>query len=354
MRSVCFLDIREGEVRRYTIEVKGNRCAVKERRVFPSSDLSDIPAGVAQEGVETVYVSIPLSAFNFRILELPFSDKERIRQVLPFELDGMILGGVASVIFDAVVMGKTDGGYQILAAYVEKDRLRELLDRLTSVGVDPMCITSLEVRHALRGFSPSKLVPPLPMTDEEREASAVAEVKEPTMNVRRDEFAFTRGREKMRRSLRVTALLISLLVLVVGVDVAFRIVTARQEIASLRQEIRKAYLDLFPGDKTIVNEVHQTKAQLKELRGREEIYVGVKPLDVLTTLARIGRDGVKFYEVSVERGKVVLRGEADSLSSVQQTQGKLSEHFEGVSIAASETSVQGTTAFTITAREREK
>jgi type II secretory pathway component PulL len=111
-------------------------------------------------------------------------------------------------------------------------------------------------------------------------------------------------------------------------------------------------VELFPGEKNIVNENYQLKSHLKDLKNREEFLIGVKPLDVFMALAQIERDGARFYEVNIERGKLSFRGEAGSLSSVQQIRERLNKYFDDVSISASETSVQGTTAFTITARER--
>ena len=62
-------------------------------------------------------MSLPLSSLNFRVIDLPFSDKDRIREILPFELDGMILGGAEKVVFDDIIVGTSDNKYQVLAVY---------------------------------------------------------------------------------------------------------------------------------------------------------------------------------------------------------------------------------------------
>jgi len=345
MRRICFLDIKEGELLRYTVDMKGKHCVITEQQAFPLPDANEMPADAVSKEGETIYVSLPVGSLNFRVLDLPFSDTDRIREVLPFELDSLILGGSEGVICDAVVVGKTDNGYRVLATYMEKSRMRKLLERLKDLGAEPVLVTSLELRHVLSEFSLAKLVSPISLADDERKTLAIEEMRNPTVNLRRD-------REKTKRSLKVTATLLALLLLVLGIDVAFRIVTSRQEVASLRNEIRKTYLELFPGEKNIINEIHQLKSHIKELKNKEELLVGVKPLDVFVALAQIERDGARFYEVNIERGKLSFRGEAGSLSSVQQIRERLNKYFDDVSISASETSVQGTTAFTITARER--
>ena len=352
MNRICFFDIKEQELSKYTVEVQGNNYEIKEQKEFPLSDSYYLPADAVSENMETVYLSLPLSSLNFRVLDLPFSDKERVREVLPFELDGMILGGAEGVIFDAVTIGRTENTYQILAVYIEKNRLRDILAKLSVHRIDPVCITSLELRHALMGFSLSKLVPPVFINNDERITLAVEEMKKPTVNLRRDEFSYTRDVVKTRKSLKVTAVLVIMILLILAADILFRILSSRQEIAFLRNEIRKSYLEIFPGERTIVNELHQLKSHIKELKGKEDVFIGVKPLNVLSELAQVEREGARFNEVTIDRENITLRGEAGSLSTVQQLQEKLKKYFDEVAISDSKASVQGKMLFTITAKER--
>jgi len=352
MSQVHFLDMTEGALHRYVFEVKGKNYTIRDQQQFSLSDSNDLPVNAMFKNSETTYLSLPISSLNFRVIGLPFSDRERIREVLPFELDGMILGGTDTVIFDAVIVGKTDSVYQVLAVYIEKNRLRKILDTLHMHGIDPAFITSLELKNALKGFSLSKLVPPVSLAGEERIVLAGEEMRDQTINLRRNEFSYVRDVEKVRRSLKVTAVLCAIIVFVMGADILFRILSSRQQTAWLRNEMRKSYLELFPEEKTVMNELHQLKAHIKELRGREEAFIGVKPLNVLSQLAQVERQGARFHEVTIERDKLIFRGESGSLSGVQELQEKLKKYFDEVSISDSKTSVQGTTVFSITAKER--
>jgi type II secretory pathway component PulL len=354
MSRICFLDSRESELGKYVFEVKADRYDIREQEAFRLADAHDFPDEAHSENAERYYLSLPVSVLNFRLLDLPFSDKERVREVLPFELDGMVLGGSEGLIFDAVVVGRTESAYRVLAVYIEKHRLRAILEKLYALGIDPVCITSLELRFALKEFALSKLVPPLSIPGEERIALAAEEIKDPTINLRRNEFSYTRDEERRRKSLKVTATLVAMIVLILAANIVFKIVTSGQEITSLRNEIRKSYLELFPADKNIVNELLQVKSHLKELRNREQVIIGVKPLDVLAELSRVKREDGRFHEVTIEDEKITLRGEAGSLSAVQRLQEKLKEHFLDVSISDSKGSVQGKTLFTITAKAGEK
>jgi type II secretory pathway component PulL len=353
MKRILFFDIQEKEFWQYTFEGKGDNYAIKEQKKFPLSDTLSIPVDTVFSKREMAFVSLPVSSLNFRVIALPFSDKEQIREVLPFELDGIVLGGSEAVIFDAVTIGRTESAYQVLAVYIEKNLIRTILERLKVHGIDPACITSIELKHALKDFSLPKLVPPISLNNDERVALAGEEIKNPIVNLRRNEFSYTREVDQARKSLKVTAVLCALIVLVLSVNIVFRILSSRQEIELLKNEIRKSYLDIFPGEKNIMNERYQLKAHMKELKMREGVFVGIKPLDVLSELAQIERQGVKFHEMTIDREMLTFRGEASSFSGVQVLQERLKQFFDEVSISDSKASVQGTTLFTITARVRE-
>ncbi len=353
MKRVAFFDVTEREVRLSVFDVRGSGYALAEKRTFPLSDDHSFALDAETDLPDGVYLSLPLRALNFRIVDVPFEDRARVREVLPFELDGKVLGGTESVIFDAVAIGRNDEGHEILAVFIEKKLLKKILEPLQALGIDPLCVTSLELRHALADFSPVKLVARAPLSDDERERLAIEEVRQPTIDLRRGEFSYTRGIEKTKKALRTTAVLLALLVVIGMSDVLFRIWLSSREIAHLKTAMRQTYRDLFPEEKNIVNELHQLKAHVRELEGKEEAMVGVKPLDVFMALARIERDGSRFHEIAIDGKNIVLRGEAASLSAVQSLEEKLRRHFAGVSISESKASAQGKTLFSITVRQRE-
>ena len=348
-RSV-FFDLSETELNIYTFESGQGKPELKDSRKYPVSGKYDISVDFSTDDIENAYLSLPLSSLNFRVIDLPFSDKNRIKEVLPFELDGMILGGSESMVFDNVVLSSSDNKYQILAVYVEKKFLREILGKLKSYNIDPVFVTSLELRDRLKNFAPERLLPPVDVKEEDRVNLSAEEIKAPTIDFRKDEFAFTRDKEKTMKSLRLTVILAVLLALVLSSDLLFNIISAKREAASLKNDIRKQYMEIFPGEKNIMNELYQMKSHMKELKDKEDYFVGVAPLSVLYQLSQVDRQGTVFNEISVERGNLILKGEAPSLSAVQQLKGKLDNVLDGVNISDSKTSAQGNISFTITAK----
>jgi type II secretory pathway component PulL len=350
MSRVLFIDFKEKELTAHIFHIRGNACEIKETRSFPISNQYDFSFEMETGQIESAAVSLPAAWFNFRIIELPFSDKDKIRETLPFELDGVILGGSKAVIFDDVIVGKSDDAVQVLAVYIEKDRLTKVLDALRSRGIDPVHVTCLELRKKLTDFRLPELLTPVLLEDKERIALAGEEIKKPIINMRRGEFAYTRDIERTRKSLRVTAVLLVFIAVVFSADVLLKIVSLRQESGAVKNEIRKQYMELFPGEKNIVNELYQLKSHLKELQEKEDAFIGVDTLGLLLNLSQLEREGVVFNEITEDKNAITLKGEAASLSLIQQFKQKLETLYNDVTIADSKSSARGNMLFTITAK----
>lgn len=352
MAKALFIDITDKEINTYIFDVRQGRYELKENRKYPPAEKYDFPAEAIAGGFDNVYLSLPAGLLNFRVLDTPFSDRERIREVLPFELDGIMLGGTDKALFDDIIVGKTDNLYQALAVYIEKSAVRDMLAKLNSCGADPVFITSLELGEIVKDFSPEKLLLPLNLDDNERIALAREEILSPTINLRRGEFAYTRDIEKTKRYFKTTAILVMLIAVVVSAGLLFQIMTTKNQIAALKNDMHKKYQELFPQEKNIMNEVYQLKAHMKELSGKEELFIGVSPLDVLWKLSQIRKTSAVFYETSADKGNLILKGEAGSLSDVQKVKDELGKFFDDVNISDSKTSVQGKMLFTIAAKEK--
>ena len=352
MGSCLFIDMKEGQLSTYLFEVRAGKYELRESKRYPVSGRYDFSLDAVPEGIENVYLSLPLAFLNFRVIDLPFPDNERIREILPFELDGMILGGSKNVVIDSIVVGSSDGKYQVLAVYLEKSVLRKILERFKTFGVEPVFVTSLGLRPVLKDFALTNLLSPATPGEEDSIALATGEMKHPTINLRRDEFSYTRDIERTRKSLRVTAVLLVLMALVMTGALVLRIVSSHAEIISIKNEMRKQYQEVFPDEKNIVNELYQLKSHLKELKGKEDVFIGADPLGVLFKLSQIDRQGAVINEIATDRTNITIKGEAQSLSVIQQLQSKLKDVFDDLSISDSRSSAQGRMLFTITAREK--
>src|SRR4030042_7121314 len=176
MSKSIFIDIKEGEIETYIFEFRHGRFEIKDSKRYPVRDRYDFSIDGLTEDIENTYLSLPLSSLNFRVIDLPFSDKNKIREILPFELDGMILGGSDKVIFDDVIIGMSDNKYQVLAVYIEKAVIKQILEKLKSCNIDPEFITSIELKNTLKDFSLEKVFTPAVLDDRERISLSAEEI----------------------------------------------------------------------------------------------------------------------------------------------------------------------------------
>ena len=79
--------------------------------------------------------SVPANAVSFRNLSMPFSDRRKIQQTIPFEIEALLPYPVEEHILDFSIgaVGEDTG---VLAASVKVSRVSEVLEALTRHGVD--------------------------------------------------------------------------------------------------------------------------------------------------------------------------------------------------------------------------
>lgn len=357
MAKAVFFDIREKEAVIHVLEKEGDGYRPVEAFSATLGEGYSFDAGRRFEDFEEAGLSVPLTLLNFRLLELPFEDMDKIMGVLPFELDGLIMGGSSGAVFDAVILEKLpDGKSKVLVAYAEKELLKTMVSRVKAFGADPRSITSLELSSILRGHPASDiaglLIEPPALAEDSRAGLAANEMASPAINLRTGELAFTKDAEQVKRSLRFTIALAALVLLVFVSDMGFRIVMAKKQQKAIKDEIRKIYSGVFPAEKKITDEVYQMKAHMREIKEKEQTYMGVSPLKLLLDLSAITRAGTSFSEVTVGAEGIVLKGECPALSDVESIKASLEKLLIDVSISDAKPASSGRTAFTMTAKGR--
>ncbi|MBI1911425.1 MAG: hypothetical protein HYS21_05435 [Deltaproteobacteria bacterium] len=94
--------------------------------------------GKAFESFEKVLVSIPPSDMSIRIVTVPFEDRRKIGEVLPFELAGLLHMDIEEMEVDSIPLGEN----KVLAIAIEKKIIREYLEILNESGIDPAWVGS--------------------------------------------------------------------------------------------------------------------------------------------------------------------------------------------------------------------
>ncbi len=87
-------------------------------------------------------VSLPVSSFFFRTLQVPFREDKQIKQVLPFELESTLPHPVENLIIDFQKTGASKNqDSRLITAAVENTRIETLLETLSVFKLDPEIIS---------------------------------------------------------------------------------------------------------------------------------------------------------------------------------------------------------------------
>ncbi|GAB4389213.1 MAG: hypothetical protein Kow0025_13170 [Thermodesulfovibrionales bacterium] len=315
--------------------------------------------GALPGGIEESALSLPAGMLDFRVLDLSLDDMEKIRQVLPFELEGLILGDPDEFVFDAVSLGEApEGGRRVLAVYLAKSALRGLLAGLAGAGLDPRAVTSLDLGGALASHGGDAdalsglLLKGRVVEEDYRAEAARRESESPSVNLRRGEFAYAGETERTKKSLRLTAALFAALMLVAAGNFALKAYFTHKDMGRVEGMVLSAYGEIFPGEKpaSAAGLSYKVKSKMKEMEGQAAFVSGVSPLEFLLELQRRKVPGLVFTEVTVGPEAVSLKGEAPSLGQVEELKARLAGLLTEVNISDTGRSARDRVLFTITGK----
>lgn len=309
---------------------------------------------IASKAKDAEYLlSLPLGSLNFRLFNFSFSDRAKLRRVIPYELDGLVIGGSGSVVYDFAVSASPSGGYDILVVYAEKGMVSGILAIMAAAGIDPKALTCIELMPlmagGIQGFGERIMNAPDIATDE-RKRLAAAELSAPAVNLRTGQFAYTKDTEKAGRSLKITAALAIALGLLLNAGFAFRALSARKDAGATMKEIRQAYTGLFPDDKKISDELYQLKSRLREVGEKADAVIGVSPIEVLSALSSKPLSGVAIHEITVDKQRISIKGEAGSASGIDSVKSSLQGLFTEVTVSEVGESSGNRLSFTLIAK----
>ena len=313
------------------------------------------------EGLEGSCVSVPVDWLDFRMVEMDIQDAAAAREILPFELDGLLVGEPSSYVIEAIVPGAAGGTAEgasgkVLAVYMERKRLASLLEGLERAGLDPRCVTSLglsSLRERLAGGDVAGLSEPEAELEEPaRVELARAELRGALINMRRGEFSFRGDVRKGLKSMAFTVSLFVALMLVLSVVFSIRAVSNGRSADALETKVLAIYEGIFPGQKpkSARGLTYKVRASLKDLRARTESARSVETLDTLLALQGALPEGVRLLEITLDRSAALLKGEGPDLDTIERARSAMEGFMSEVKITETGKAVSGQTGFTITAR----
>jgi len=145
-KTVIILDFNPSSVNAGVFSDRGRSLEMVEYFSIPVHDdmkkaAAEVINAMRSKGItdfSRVIAGLPANLVSLRIMELPFSDRKKLEEILPFEARDVFLKNVEELILCAMPLA--DG--KALAAAVDKALISEWLESLKGLGADPFWITS--------------------------------------------------------------------------------------------------------------------------------------------------------------------------------------------------------------------
>jgi len=146
-QRILALDISDVELKAAVVETSFRDYKVAGFFREPVSAASGTIAAQLQRFIEqnglasdTVLSAIPADLVTWRTFYLPFRDRKRLAQTIPFELENQVPFGLEEVVVDYQVLHRDATGVLVLAALVQKRDLERHLETLRGAGIDPKVV----------------------------------------------------------------------------------------------------------------------------------------------------------------------------------------------------------------------
>jgi type II secretory pathway component PulL len=152
-RKIFSIDIRDNGISAFLVEntIKGNR--IQTQMVVPYADINESPENkfshiadsisqIIQDvniaGAECI-VSVPSELVSYRNLQVPFKDRKKIRQVLPFELEPTLPFAVDDLTVDFEIVYQ-DEKTNILVSVIKTSDISGILGILKDLNITPYIV----------------------------------------------------------------------------------------------------------------------------------------------------------------------------------------------------------------------
>ena len=165
------------------------------------------------------------------------------------------------------------------------------------------------------------------------------------LDLRNGPLAYTRGHEKLRKRLRLTAILAAAVIILLFAEAGLRWFLVKRDLDSLNGSIRTIYKDVFPGRTKPVDEVAELKAEIRRL-GSSSGSGGV--LAALKLLADAkGDDVTGIVETDLDGNQLRIKGDARSAQAVNDFKARLKQSFASLEVGEIKSRPDNSVAFSL-------
>ncbi len=146
-RKIVSLDITKSDLKATVVEAGFRDFTIEGfHRAALNGDTGSLSQSIGNflgeygADADTILTALPGESVSWRTLRLPFRDKRRVAQTVPFELESNVPFGLDEVVIDYQVLSRDADGTTVLAALAPKGEVKRHLEILRDAGIDPKIV----------------------------------------------------------------------------------------------------------------------------------------------------------------------------------------------------------------------
>ncbi|KJR40345.1 hypothetical protein MCHI_003770 [Candidatus Magnetoovum chiemensis] len=282
---------------------------------------------------DAVYLSLPLDMLDFRVIRMPFKEKDKILATIPYELQTMTVKPVDAYVFDCLVLKEIEHtSYEIITAYIENTIVNSITESLNRLNLNPQAIISVELAYALHNRQIDSLLDKIDIREDEIIKELQKELKTPTINLKKAEPVLKKKLKEAKSALNITITFICLTVLITGAYSSISIKLMNERITQINTNMAQQYKEIFALKTNAANPLYQLKAKIKEQKDEADFFNNSQAADLLKNLIILRDTKITIDDTELSLQKILLRGHADSMADIEDGKDKLGEMLSNVKI----------------------
>lgn len=318
--AICLYE-EKGGFRVYDEEAK--------RSSRPAENIEEL-LGALEKGRD-IRLYAGLKAFSMRKTVLPDFDRNKMQEVLPFEMEGLFLSPSSALIFDFYPLRAVEKGTECLVFALKRETAEHYAAPFVKAGLNLVSLSPLW-DDRLSEFFPDEgafyraalNLAPAYLTGEKN--------KRKTMDV--------------YRTVSLYAIAV-LLVFLTGLSVRY-FLTQKKE-ARISKEISAAYASLFPEQKMPPDLYYGIQSKLAELKQNYRVLKGTEVLGILKLISESSPDGIRLKELNMDGSRATLKGEGSEYAAVDQFRNNLGKGLKNVQLLETKSMQDGRAVFVMEA-----
>lgn len=283
----------------------------------------------ALERNRDIRLYIRIDAFSMRKAVLPHLDSEKIREILPFEMEGLFLIPSSGLVFDFYPLREAENGTEGIVFALKKEAADRYISPFVSAGLNLISLSpAWDVRLSEYGaqeglfYKTALNLAPVGLSGEKKKREA------------QDAYR--------------TAFLYAVAVLLICIaGFSFRYFLILQKEVRIKKDVSAMYVSLFPDQKLPSDHYYGVQSKLAELKQNYRAFKGIEVLEILKSVSESSREGVRVKEINMDGNKAFLKGEAPDYASVEQFRDSLKRSLGEVQLHETKNMPDGKAGFAL-------